>query len=215
MKESLLSGAGMSQDVSHRALRMVAMGLAMASLGACASFGGGQGDDDSRVDRTRRGIASAATTPLRDVGLIRPEIPRLLNDLNYPYATVSLAGGCPNILYEIGQLDAILGPEDYQPAPRRDMSDRGLDAASGAAVSAAEDTAGDVIPFRGWVRRLSGATRAEREYARAIEMGQMRRAYLRGFGASLGCRSVLPAPPPPRRRDPDARPVAGPTQGPP
>jgi hypothetical protein len=192
---------------------MVAMGLAMMSLGACASIGrGGEGDDD-RGDRTRRGIANAATTPLRDVGLIRPEIPRVLEDLNYPYLTASLAGGCPNILYEVGQLDAVLGPEDYQPAARRDMSDRGLDAASGAAVSAAEDTAGDVMPFRGWVRRLSGATRAEREFARAIEMGQMRRAFLRGFGASLGCRSVLPAPPPAsaaRGSNPNDRPLQGP-----
>ncbi|MBL8549122.1 MAG: hypothetical protein JNJ73_03990 [Hyphomonadaceae bacterium] len=192
----------MKLRLKHGALRMIAVGLAVASLGACATLGGGGKDDpegdggDARMDRTRRGIANAATTPLRDVGLIRPEIPNVLNDMTYPYLTTSLAGGCPNILYEIGQLDAVLGPEDYQPEVRRAMRERGMDAAASGAVNAAEDTAGDIVPFRGWVRRLSGATRAEREFAQAIEIGQMRRAFLRGFGASLGCRYVLPAPPP-------------------
>lgn len=191
----------MTVRLKQGAMRMVAMSLALVSLGACATFGGGdkdaQGDGgDTRMDRTRRGIANAATTPLRDVGLIRPDIPFVLEDMKYPYLTNSLAGGCPNVLYEIGQLDAVLGAEDYQPEVRRQMRERGLDAAASGAVSAAEDTAGDIVPFRGWVRRLSGATRAEREFAQAIEMGQMRRAFLRGFGASLGCRYVLPAPPP-------------------
>jgi hypothetical protein len=195
--------------------------MAVLSLGACATFGGGGDDDgegdggDDRMDRTRRGIASAAASPLRDVGIIRPQIPFVLEDIKYPYFSNTLAGGCPNVLYEIGQLDAVLGPEDYQPEGRRELRDRGLDAASDAAVNAAEDTAGDVVPFRGWVRRLSGASRAEREFAQAIEMGQMRRAFLRGFGASLGCRYVLPAPPPgaaPRNAAND-RPVT--TQSPP
>lgn len=179
--------------------RMAALGLALLSLGACASrgSGGGEGDDDtSLTDRTRRGLANAATTPLRDVGLIRPDIPEVLEGLNYPYSTLSLAGGCPNILYEIGQLDAVLGEESYQPRDRRSLTSRGADAASDAAVDAAGDMAGDMVPFRGWVRRLSGASRAERDYAQAIEMGQMRRAFLRGYGASLGCRAVVPAPPP-------------------
>ncbi|MGE0829350.1 MAG: hypothetical protein AB7O04_08370 [Hyphomonadaceae bacterium] len=178
-------------------VRLAAMGLALLTLGACASSGSrAEGDDDTRMERTRRGITSAAATPLRDVGLIRPDIPDLLENLRYPYSTLTLAGGCPNVLYEIGQLDAVLGIETYQPAQQQNLSERGMDAASNAAVDAVEDTAGGVVPFRGWVRRLSGAQRADARYARAIEMGELRRAFLRGYGASLGCRFVVPPPPP-------------------
>jgi hypothetical protein len=46
------------------------------------------------------------------------------------------------------------------------------------------------------VRQLSGATRAERDAIAAFEIGQIRRSFLRGYGASLGCRGVLPQPPP-------------------
>ena len=56
--------------------------------------------------------------------------------------------------------------------------------------------AGEVMPFRGWVRQASGANRAEREAIQAFEMGQMRRSFLRGYGASLGCRGIIPQPPP-------------------
>lgn len=176
--------------------RMAAMCLAALATTGCASSGS-RDDDDGRGDRTRRGFANAATSPLRDVGLIRPDIPEILEELKYPYSTMNLVGGCPTILYEIGQLDAVLGEEDYQPPPDRSMGERGADEASDAAVNAAGDLAGDAVPFRSWVRRLSGAQRAQRRYAEAIEMGQVRRAFLRGYGASLGCRAVVPAPPPP------------------
>ncbi|MGE0044245.1 MAG: hypothetical protein AB7J28_10425 [Hyphomonadaceae bacterium] len=185
-------------------LRLAALGLAASlALAGCASGDRANNDDDTRMDRTRRGIAGAATMPLRDVGLIRPDIPEILENLRYPYSVANLAGGCPNVQYEIGQLDAVLGSESYQPAGQRSRTDQGLDAASNATVNAAEGLAGDVVPFRGWVRRLSGAQRAERRYAQAIEMGQMRRAFLRGYGSSLGCRAVVPAPPPGMTRAPN------------
>ncbi|NWG53683.1 MAG: hypothetical protein HXY28_08195 [Hydrogenophilaceae bacterium] len=184
--------------------RMAAMGLAVLAMTGCASSSGSR-DDDSRGDRTRRGFADAATSPLRDVGLIRPDIPEILEQLKYPYSTTNLVGGCPTILYEIGQLDAVLGEEDFQPPEERTMTQRGADEASNAAVNAAGDVAGDAVPFRSWVRRLSGAQRAQRRYAEAISMGQTRRAFLRGYGASLGCRAVVPAPPPPETARREAR----------
>jgi hypothetical protein len=189
--------------MKHRTMGMAALGLVLLSAGGCASTGA-NGDDDTRAERTRRGIGNAWTSPLRDVGIIRPDIPDLLESMKYPYATQTLRGGCATVQYEIGQLDAVLGDETYQPGPRRTFGQQVSETANDEVVNAAEDLAGDVIPYRGWVRRLSGANRAERRYARAIEMGQMRRAFLRGYGASLGCRSVVPAPPRPgqeRRED--------------
>ena len=195
--------------------KLFVVGLTALTVTACAS--GGRREEESRIDATRRGMTDAAATPLRDVGLIRPEIPLVLRRLEYPYASTTLLGGCPAVQYEIGQLDAVLGSESYQPGEDESLGERGMDAAQNAAVGAVRDSAGDVIPFRSWVRRLSGATRAEREAQRAVELGQMRRSFLRGYGAALGCRGIVPAPPPPeeerRRRDRDDDTQSPPQQG--
>ena len=44
-----------------------------------------------------------------------------------------------------------------------------------------------VIPFRGWVRKLSGAERYSRDVAAAIAAGTIRRAYLKGIAQAGGC----------------------------
>lgn len=156
------------------------------SLAACSS---------GRTADTRRGVGDAAYIPLRDVGLMRPEIPLLLRNLQYPYSTASLAN-CAAVTREIGQLDSVLGPESYQPGPNRNVWDRSGDFVEEQTISAAESTAQDLIPFRSWVRRISGASRAERDALRAVANGQQRRTFLRGYGASLGCPGMIPPPPP-------------------
>jgi hypothetical protein len=156
-----------------------------------------------RTEDTREGIADAARTPFRDVGLIRPEIPIILRTLDYPYSTVTLAPGCSAVAYEIAQLDAVLGPESFQAGPDRNIWDRGGDFVEDQALDAVRGTAQDLIPFRSWVRRLSGASGAERDALRAFANGQQRRTFLRGYGASLGCANMIPAPPPRPARDAD------------
>jgi len=44
-----------------------------------------------------------------------------------------------------------------------------------------------VIPFRGWVRKLTGAERHDKLVANAIGAGRVRRAYLKGLGEARGC----------------------------
>lgn len=193
--------------------RVLALSVA-ALAGACASKAG-ETDDINRVDQVRRGVVDAAASPFRDIGLVRPEVPRTLQGLKYPYSSTNLTLGCDQVLYEIGQLDAILGAESFQPGAERGISSRGLDAVEGAVLNAARDSAGDIIPYRGWVRRISGAAKAEKDATNAIIQGQTRRAYLRGFGAALGCLNAVPAPPPvttpqpvdPRTPPPQARDV--------
>lgn len=152
-----------------------------------------------RTADTRRGVTDAASIPLRDVGLVRPEIPLVLRNLQYPYATASLTD-CNAVIREISNLDGALGPESYQAGPNRNIWDRSGDFVEDQAIQAAEDTAQDLIPFRSWVRRLSGASRAERDALRAVANGQQRRTFLRGYGASLGCPSIIPPPPPAARQ---------------
>lgn len=165
---------------------ILVLGVAVA---ACSS---------GRTADTRRGVTDAAYIPLRDVNLIRPEIPLLLRNLQYPYSTATLVD-CAAVIRELGQLDSVLGPESYQPGPSRNIWDRSGDFVEEQAIEAARDTAEDLIPFRSWVRRISGASRAEREALRAVANGQQRRTFVRGYGASLGCPGVIPPPPPQRQ----------------
>jgi hypothetical protein len=201
----------MSGPVWKNMLRGMALaGLALAA--SCASTRD-KPDDRNRVDEMRRGVVDVAASPFRDIGLVRPEVPRTLQGLKYPYSNANLTMGCDQVLYEIGQLDAILGAESFQPGAERGISAKGLDAVEDAVLNAARDAAGDIIPYRGWVRRISGAAKAEKEATKAIIQGQTRRAYLRGYGAALGCLNAVPAPPPvttpqpvdPRTPPPQAR----------
>jgi hypothetical protein len=164
---------------------LIAAGVVLA-LASCAT---------GRTADTRRGVTDAAYSPLRDVNMLRPEVPLLLRHLEYPYSTATLTS-CAAVLDEIRQFDAVLGPESYQPGPNRNIWDKGGDFVEEQTIEAAQDTAHDLIPFRSWVRRLSGATAADREALRAVANGQQRRTFLRGYGASLGCANIIPPPPP-------------------
>jgi len=169
-----------------RKLAIILAAAALTFVSACSS---------GRTADTRRGVTDAAYTPLRDVNIIRPEIPLILRNLQYPYSTATLTD-CAAVTREIGQLDAVLGPESYQPGPNRNIWDRSGDFVEEQTIEVARDTAEDLVPFRSWIRRISGASRAEREALRAVANGQQRRTFLRGYGASLGCPSIIPPPPP-------------------
>jgi hypothetical protein len=82
-------------------------------------------------------------------------------------------------------LDAALGADlDTPPTPSNPgLVERGGDVAVGAVRSAAEG----VVPFRGWIRKLTGAERYAKEVAAAIAAGTIRRAYLKGLGQAAGC----------------------------
>lgn len=171
----------------RRRWQVVTAVMALTAAGGCMS---------GRTEDTRRGVVEAARSPFRDVNLIRQEIPPVLNTLDYPYSTATLAPGCAAVAYEIAQLDAVLGPESFQPGPNRNIWDRSGDFAEDQTLDALQNTAEDLIPFRSWVRLISGASRAERDALRAFANGQQRRTFLRGYGASLGCADIVPAPAP-------------------
>src|SRR5262249_37414267 len=106
----------------------------------------------------------------------------------------------------IGELDAVLGPESFQPGPDRNIWDKSGDFAERGTIQAAQSAANGLIPFRSWVRLITGASAAEREALRAFANGQQRRTFLRGYGASLGC----PNPGPPPAPAPHAAPAPAP-----
>lgn len=131
----------------------------------------------------------AATAPLEDLNLKQKSIPPVLaRAVQDPYDLTGLTR-CEPIAAEVGRLDAALGP-DLDEAPPPDTRSRGkkvADAAYGAGVAGVRDTTRDVLPFRGWIRKLTGAAKHDRAIARAIQSGGVRRGYLKGVGMRMNC----------------------------
>jgi len=173
--------------------------------------------DDGRIRSTseanRDGITGAMTAPLRDVNIVRTKIPRvLLEAMNDPYQRPARAD-CASLISLVQPLDVALG-EDLDrtpPTENEDLMDRGRKAAGGAALGAVASAAQDMIPMRGWVRKLSGAERHDRLVQSAVASGAVRRAYLKGLGEARGCNP----PATPQHRPPAAPVIVDPGMPPP
>jgi hypothetical protein len=171
--------------------------LRLCVLLACASLLCACASTVKPAERGKKNLGSAAAAPFKDLGIIRPEAPKQLADILYPYDPARLENGCAQVVYEIESLDKLLGPESYAPPEKQGLGEQAGKAAGGAAVNAAEGVTTGFIPFRGVVREVSGASKAEQEVNRAIAMGNLRRAYLRGYGQAHKCQGILPIGAPP------------------
>lgn len=148
---------------------------------------------DPRRDRgetqARPNLRDAVTAPLDDLNLKHVNIPDVLKRaVAGPYAMDGLKT-CEAIAGEVGRLDAALGPDLDEPPPpdTRTRGQKLKQAAGDAVVGAVEDETRSVLPFRGWVRKLSGAERRDRRVAEAISAGKIRRGYLKGAGMNMNC----------------------------
>lgn len=140
-------------------------------------------------DANKDGMAGAISAPLRDVNIVRTKIPPVLMEaMGDPYARPPRVT-CDALVRLIAPLDAALGEDfdQHPPEENEDLMDRGRKAAGSAALGAMASAAQDIIPMRGWVRKLSGAERHDRLVQSAIASGAVRRAYLKGLGESRGC----------------------------
>lgn len=134
-------------------------------------------------------VGEAAATPLSDLNLVRAEIPAVLAAAQKaPYAVPDDLR-CDAIAADVRALDEALGADlDTPPsAANPGLVERGVGAAGNAAVGAVRGAAEGVVPFRGWVRKLTGAERYSKEVAAAIAAGTVRRAFLKGVGQANGC----------------------------
>lgn len=134
-------------------------------------------------------IENAATAPLVDLNLLQQVIPEVLQAARKaPYGPPD-AGGCPALQAEISALDEALGPDLDAPASdtRPSLVERGTTLAGDTAVGALQRTAEGLLPFRGWMRKLSGAEQRSREVAASIAAGGVRRAFLKGLRQAQGC----------------------------
>jgi hypothetical protein len=137
-------------------------------------------------EANRESVAGAAKAPLRDLNLIRTQVPDvLLQALADPYARPQTRK-CQELTSLLQPLNDALGADlDIPPtAEEQSMYQRGRPLALGAMAGAASD----VIPFRGVIRQLSGAAKHDEYVQAAILAGFSRRAYLKGLGEARGCK---------------------------
>jgi hypothetical protein len=135
-------------------------------------------------------LSTAATTPLSDLNLVRAPIPAVLQEAQRaPYA-MPVDQSCVAVVSAIRALDEVLGADlDAVPtASNPSLLERGGSEADDAAMSLVQSTAEGVVPFRGWVRKLTGAERYSKHVAAAIAAGGVRRAFLKGLNAAHNCR---------------------------
>ena len=134
-------------------------------------------------------VSEAATTPLSDLNLVHASIPAVLADAQKgPYVT-PVDQSCRAILAEVRSLDEVLGPDLDAPASASNpgLIERGSTAVGNAAVGALKGAAQGVVPYRSWVRKLTGAERYSKEVSAAIAAGTVRRAFLKGMSLARGC----------------------------
>ncbi|HRD47232.1 MAG TPA: hypothetical protein PLF78_12195, partial [Caulobacter sp.] len=151
-------------------MRFLVPAFACLSLAACAPPPGRIQTTD---DVNKGSVVGAVSAPARDLNMLRTKIPQVLIDaLDDPYKRPSPAT-CAGLTALIRPLNEALGADIDEPPSDddRDLIDKGRDAAGDTALGFVAGAAQDLIPLRGWVRRLSGAERHDRLVRAAITAG--------------------------------------------
>ena len=117
-------------------------------------------------------LVGAATQPLRDLNLVRTKVAEPLQEARQAPYDISDLGTCETLGAEIAELDAVLGPDVDAEAQKNPGMVKTLAA---SAVSGAVK-----LPFRGVVRRLTGAEARDRAREQSVMAGMARRAFLKG-----------------------------------
>lgn len=137
----------------------------------------------------QQSVSSAATSPLNDLNLVHAEIPKVLKEARrHPY-TIPQDQSCEALAASVRALDEVLGPDLDAPESADDpgMIERGTDSAGNEAVNMLQGAAEDVVPFRRWVRKLTGAERYSEKVEASIVAGTVRRSFLKGIALGRGC----------------------------
>lgn len=144
---------------------------------------------DSGAVHPKATVKDAVLAPLEDLNLKETAIPEVLaRARSDPYALKDM-GRCEAIAAEIGRLDAALGPDlDEAPPPdTRSRTAKVVDQVKDAGIAEVRDQTRSVLPFRGWIRKLSGAAAHDKKLAAAIRSGEIRRGFLKGTGMRMNC----------------------------
>jgi hypothetical protein len=159
---------------------------AVLALGACGTTSESMNRGAGKV---REGFGEAVTAPLEDLNIKRHDIPPVLLRAEANPYDLTRMDHCESIAAEVGSLDDALGPDMDEPPPPvpADPNDQRADQGAKVTLDAVRGASESVIPFRGWVRKLSGAERHSHAVQDAIRAGSMRRGYLKGVGMGMNC----------------------------
>jgi hypothetical protein len=134
-------------------------------------------------------VGDVVSGPFKDLNLMKKDIPPVLVALGgQPYLPPA-DGTCLGLAAEVLALDAALGP-DLDALAQAGQQSRN------SAAKALTQASHSLVPYRSWIRKLSGAERRAERLAAALLTGTARRAFLKGLGAAQGCEP--PASPLPR-----------------
>ena len=154
-----------------------------------------QTTEPSKTRQIEEDASKVASSPLKDVGVVKDKIPQVLIDARTGTYVLPSPLTCKTIFDAVDALDGELAPD--------------LDAASTqiksgmSATEIGETVVHGLTPLRSWVRKLSGAEKNDNEVRQAVLAGSVRRGYLKGIGLQRGCKPPaaplgvsLPAPTP-------------------
>ncbi len=141
------------------------------------------------ADQTKLG--DNLVNPLSDLNLINAAIPEVLQAAKKAPYTLPAPPGCDTIAAHVKQLDEVLGA-DFD-TPQTDKNPSLIERTGGAVVNAAGRSINNLVPFRSWVRKLTGAERYSKQVAAAIAAGAAQRAFLKGAAKAMSCTHVAPA----------------------
>ncbi|MGA0601502.1 hypothetical protein ACO2Q3_12435 [Caulobacter sp. KR2-114] len=168
--------------------------LTVSALGALALLAPGLTHADPQQPRPQplqppdvagqasAGIAAAA--PMHDMNLMSQKIPPLLIAVMAdPYARPASLD-CAALASQVSALNVALG-DDFDAVVQEDTSRDARRARTAREGLHAGSEA--LLPFSGFVRKLSGAEQHDKLVLDAIMSGDARRAYLKGLGEARGC----------------------------
>ena len=134
-------------------------------------------------------VEDVVSGPFKDLNLVKTDIPPVLVALGgQPYSPPD-DGTCTGLASEVTALDAVLGPD-------LDVLTKAGRPIGSTAAKALTQASHSLVPYRSWIRKLSGAEKRAERLAAALLAGTARRAFLKGLGVAQGC--APPAAPLPR-----------------
>ena len=127
---------------------------------------------------------------MRDLNLIHDDVPPILvRAYARPYDMTGLdtCEGIPNRCASSISRSVPMWTSRARATPEKDMFAKGASLAADAALDTVRSATTGIIPVRSWVRRFSGANRAEQEAKAVALSGAVRRGYLKAIGQAKGC----------------------------
>ncbi len=142
-------------------------------------------------------VIDAASAPLQDLNLVKPKIPEALLEAERLGFSTPTDVSCSALYASMAKLDLAggrngtngNGSDGKKDDP--DLIEKGKEELSKAAIDTVQGTAEAVLPYRKWVRKLTGAEKRSEALADALAAGFARRTFLSGYALAAGCDVAL------------------------